>query len=79
MMNWTTLLRAFVSVISRSILVSRIMVGAKTTATLRGVICDESVTWNKHNIRKRDLPGSRFVSGPHEQDGKSRIPGSRDV
>ena len=39
MMNWTALFLECMSAISRSRLVSLIMVGAKTTARFLGVIC----------------------------------------
>lgn len=55
MMNWTAIFLERMSVISRSMFVSLIIVGAKTTAKFRGVIYIKLVefgkSWNMDCVR----------------------------
>lgn len=78
--NCTAMFFACMSVISRSRLVSRIIVGAKTTAKFEGVIymvLVETVEARKRGLRGHsmfDIPCSDPCGLLHAPGGTSRIP-----
>lgn len=77
MTNWTALFLACISVISRSRLVSRMMVGAKTTARFFGVIYH---TLDRFQARITvDIPSFHTLSSLREQDGRLRTQDNRDA
>lgn len=76
MTNCTAMFFACMSVISRSMLRSRIIVGAKTTAKFLGDIY-AACQLQRPVLGFDPLPSSRARAGQHETDGISGIRGSR--
>ena len=79
MTNWTALFFACISLISRSKLVSLIIVGANTTAKFLGVIYGRVSKSNLLTWHRRSLPNSRSPELPLELSGISGTQGNRDV